>query len=132
MALETNKQYDMVVSTIMQNVMAEFKLAGKIILWDFQEDEDYDRLYFNVAAIVSDLRGVPMYIRMPFFKYLKLKWKRRKTRKNLRYISRWAAKEIPQEHKTSVYILMDFVREFYGIDMDYFKKINDEYYGWVE
>ena len=132
MALETNKQYDMVVGTIMQNVFAEHKLAGKIILWDFQEKQDLDRLYFNVAAMVSDLIKEPIYIQMPLFKYLKMKWKRRKTRKNLRYLTRWAAKDVPFESRTSVFIIMDFIREFYQVDLDYFKKINDEYYGWVE
>ena len=122
--------YDTVVGTIMSNVIVECHRCGKIILWDFQEDNDWDRLYFNVATIVADMDREPIYLQMPFWKYLRMKWKRRKQRKNLRYLSRSRAEDIPYENRTSVYILMDFIRNFYNLDKDYFKKINDEYYGW--
>ena len=122
--------YDEVVGTIMSNVIVESHRCGKIILWDFQEDNDWDRLYFNVAAIVADMDRKPIYLQMPFWKYVKMKWRRRKQRKNLRYLSRSRAEDIPYENRTSVYILMDFIRNFYNLDKDYFKKINDEYYGW--
>ena len=122
--------YDEVVGTIMSNVIVECHRCGKIILWDFQEDNDWDRLYFNVAAIVADMGREPIYLQMPFWKYVRMKWKRRKQRKNLRYLSRSRAEDIPYENRTSVYILMDFIRNFYNLDKDYFKKINDEYYGW--
>lgn len=123
--------YDTVVGTIMSNVIVERQRCGKIILWDFQEDNDWDRLYFNVAAIVADMNREPIYLQMPFWKYVKMKWKRHKQRKNLRYLSRSRAENIPYESRTSVYILMDFIRNFYDLDKDYFGKINSEYYGWV-
>ena len=122
--------YDTVVGTIMSNVIVERQRCGKIILWDFQEDNDWDRLYFNVATIIADMNKEPIYLQMPFWEYVKMKWKRRKQRKNLRYLSRSRAEDIPYENRTSVYILMDFIRNFYNLDKDYFKKINDEYYGW--
>ena len=86
----------------------------------------------NVAAIVADMKSELMYVQMPLFPYIKMKWKRRKTRKNLRYLTRWAAKRLPAESKTSIYILMDFVREYYNVPLEIFKEINDAYYGWVE
>lgn len=123
--------YDEVVATIMSNIIVERHRCSKIVLWDFQEDNDWDRLYFNVAAIVADMNKEPIYLQMPFWKYIKMKWKRRKQRKNLRYLFSWRAKDVPLENRTSVYILMDFVREFYNLPQSYFKKINDEYYGWI-
>jgi hypothetical protein len=123
--------YDTVVGTIMSNVIVERQRCGKIILWDFQEDNDWDRLYFNVATIVADMNKEPIYLQMPFWEYVKMKWKRRKQRKNLRYLSRSRAEDIPCESRTSVYIIMDFIRDFYNLDKDYFGKINSEYYGWV-
>ena len=123
--------YDEVVATIMSNIIVERHRCGKIVLWDFQEDNDWDRLYFNVAAIVADMNKELIYLQMPFWKYLKMKWKRRKQRKNLRYLFSWRADNIPLENRTSVYILMDFVREFYKLPQSYFKEINDEYYGWI-
>ena len=132
MDIDKTKKYDEIVGTILQNVLAEYKRTGKIILWDFQEEQDLDRLYFNVAAMVSDIKGIPIYVQMPLFPYLKMKWKRRKTRKNLRRLTQSIAKLIPDESRTSVFIIMDFIREFYDIDLGAFKEINDEYYGWVE
>jgi len=128
----TNKTptYDEVVGTIMSNVIVERQRCKKIILWDFQENNDWDRLYFNVAAIVADMNHEVMYLQMPLWKYVKMKWHRRKQRKNLRYLSRSRAEDIPYESRTSVYIIMDFIRNFYRLDKDYFGKINNEYYGW--
>ena len=123
--------YDEVVGTIMSNVIVERQRCGKIILWDFQEDNDWDRLYFNVAAIVADLNHEVMYLQMPLWKYLRMKWRRRKRRKNLRYLSHSRAENVPYENRTSIYIIMSFIAEFYNLDEDYFGKINSEYYGWV-
>lgn len=123
--------YDTIVGTIMSNVIVERQRCGKIVLWDFQEDNDWDRLYFNVAAIVADMNRELIYLQMPFWEYVKMKWKRRKQRKNLRYLSHSRAENIPCESRTSVYIIMDFIRNFYNLDKDDFGKINSEYYGWV-
>ena len=129
MALETNKQYDTIVATIIQNVIAEMnRTNGRIVLWDFQQNQDTDRLYYNVACIVADLSNKDIYIQMPLLQYLKFKLTRRK-RKNIHWIGR-NCKWLTDDNKTSVYIIMDFVREHYGIDMKVFKDINDEYYGW--
>lgn len=122
--------YDEVVATIMSNVIVERFRCGKIVLWDFQEDNDWDRLYFNVAAIVADMNHEAIYLQMPYHKYLRMKWKRRKQRKNLRYLYSWRADSVPPENRTSVYIIMDFIREHYKLSESYFKEINDEYYGW--
>ncbi len=123
--------YDEVVATIMSNIIVERHQCGKIVLWDFQENNDWDRLYFNVAAIVADMNKEPIYLQMPFWKYVKMKWKRHKQRKNLRYLFSWRAENVPLENRTSVYILMDFIRDYFKLSQSYFKEINDEYYGWV-
>lgn len=127
----TTPSYDEVVGTIMSNIIVERHRCGKIALWDFQEDNDWDKLYFNVAAIVADMNKEPIYLQMPLFKYLKMKWKRHKQRKNLRYLFSWRAKDIPLESRTSIYIIMNFIREYYKLPKDYFEKINSEYYGWI-
>jgi len=129
---ETEIKYNRIVGTILQNVLAERNITDKIILWDFQESQSMDRLYFNVASIVADMGKERMYLQMPFFTYLKMKWKRRKTRKNLRWCGPLRARQLPNEAKTSVYILMDYVREYYNVSYDTFEKINNEFYGWVE
>lgn len=127
---ETEIKYNQIVGTIMQNVFAERNVANKIVLWDFQESQPMDRLYFNVASIVADMGKECIYIQMPLFAYLKMKWHRRKTRKNLRWCGPLMARRLPDEAKTSVYILMDFVREHYNESYGIFEEINNEFYGW--
>ena len=131
MALETNKQYDEIVGTIMQNVIAEMNRSdGRIVLWDFQHNQDMDRLYYNIACIVADLYDKQIYLQMPLLQYLRFKYVHRK-RKNIHWISR-KCKWLKDENKTSIFIIMDFVRAHYGINRTLFKDINEEYYGWEE
>lgn len=74
----------------------------------------------------------PIYLNMHLIDYLLFKWKRRKSRKNLRYFGPNHAAELDDEHKTSIYLIMDFIREQMDFDYSLYKDINDEYYGWVE
>lgn len=129
--METNKQYDEIVSKIMQNVLNQSTYTDNtIVLWDFQQTAPMDRLYYNVACIVADLTDIKLYVQMPFFEYLLFKFKRRK-RKNLHWVSRHAEWVNP-EGKTSVYIIMDFIREYFDIEMSVFEEINNAYYGWID
>ena len=129
---EKFRRYDEIVNTILKNILVERERCGKILLWDFNPVDHGDRLYFNVATIVADINKEPMYLNMPLFDYLKFKWKRRKSRKNLRYFGPHRAAELDNEHKTSIYIIMDFIREQMDFNYSLYKDINDEYYGWVE
>ena len=127
--METNKQYDEIVRTIMQNVVNQSTYTdGKVVLWDFQQNCDADKLYYNVACIVADLFNEQIYIQMPFFQFLKLKYKQRK-RKNIHWIDRKTNK-INAMGKTSVYIIMNYIKDYYQIDEQKFADINNEYYGW--
>ena len=129
---ETEIRYNQIVGTLIQNVISEYGRAGKkVVLWDFHEEQPYDRLYFNAAAIFADWKKKKMYIQMPLIPYLKLKWRRRKTRRNLRWCGPLMAHTLPDEAKTSVYLIMSFVAEYYNIDMEVFKTIQDEFYSWV-
>ena len=129
--MDTNKQYDEIVRTIMQNVLAERNIASRILLWDFQEEQATDRLYFNVASIIADIYKENIYLQMPLIPYLKMKWRRRKGRKNLRWVGHFRANQLPEDAKTSVFILMDYVREYYDLPYEIFEDINNEYYGWI-
>lgn len=125
-------QYDKVVNTTMTNVLVERQRCGKYLLWDFNPLDHADRLYFNITAIAADLDKEFIWLNMPLIDYIKLKWKRRKTRKNLRYFGPIRARKLDSEHKTSVYILMSFIAEQLGIDYKLFDEINETYYGWYE
>lgn len=129
---ETEIRYNQIVGTIMQNVISECGLAGdRIVLWDFHEDQPYDRLYFNAAAIVANWKKKRMYVQMPLINYVKFKWKRRKTHRSLRWCGPLMARALPSEAKTSIYLIMSFVAEYYNIDMEVFKTIQDEFYTWI-
>ena len=126
------KHYDEIVSTILKNILVERERCGKILLWDFNPIDHGDRLYFNIAAIVADMNKEPMYLNMNLIDYLLFKWKRRKSRKNLRYFGPSHAAKLDAEHKTSIYLIMSFICEQMEFDYSLYKEINDEYYGWVE
>ena len=124
--------YDSVVNTIMTNVLVERERCGKFLLYDFHQEEDSDRLYFNVTAVAADLRKENIYLDMPFRDYVKFRIKRWKRRMNLKWLSPSAKKKLSNEYKTSVLLLMDFVAEHLHISHNLFKEINDTYYGWVD
>jgi len=127
MELKTNKEYDAIVGTIMQNVLAESHRAdGKIVLWDFQHDQPMDKLYYHAACLISDIYNKQIYLEMKLFDYLKFK-KANKKRKNLHWVWR-KHNSLPDDCKTSVYIIMDFIRDYYNIPIETFEEINKEYY----
>ena len=124
------KQYDMIVSTIMLNILAERNRNGLYLIYNFDEVNDSHKLYFNIATIAVDIAKEALYLDMSFFKYIKFKFKRRKYRKNLRWFNPLKRKTISEELKTNVDTIMNFVCDELKINQSLFKEINDEYYGW--
>ena len=130
---ELYKRYDEIVALILLNVMNEYIYCNKqIILWNFFPDNHLHRLYFNVAVMLSDMLKIPIYIQTDLFTYIKLKWKRRKTRKNLRYLTRRRADSVQDGCKTDIEDILKCVCESKNTDFSTLKEINDKYYGWVE
>ena len=125
-------KYDEVVSTVMRNILVERERVGKFLLYDFQPQMDADKLYFNVANVAATMRKENLYLNMPLLDYIKFRKKRGKKWSNLRWCIPWTLKKLDNEHKTSIYIIMDFIKETLDIPSNMFKDINDEYYGWVE
>lgn len=121
--------YDKIVNSILMNVYSERQRAGKIVLWDFYPKDDVEMLYYNISAIVSDIEHDYIYLDLGLIDYLKFKWKKRKGRKNLRRLTNRIKNKLPQDSKTSVYILMDYVKSYYNVDMNTLRNINKEYYG---
>ncbi len=127
MEAETNNLYDKIIGTIMQNVIAESNRAGgKVVLWDFHPEYAIDRLYYYVACMVADIYKKNIYLEMRLIKFLKFR-KANKKRKNLNWVWRNHT-NLPAECQTSVYILLDYVREYYDISVDVFDEIVKEYY----
>ena len=119
--------YDKIVNSIYLNVCAERKRAGEIIIWDFQPENPADLLYYNVATAASDVEECDVYLDMPLLKFWKF-CREHKGRKNLCWMSPRLKKTYPAEVKTSVYIVMDYVRMHYNIPIGMFKRINEAYY----
>ena len=125
------KLYDSVVMTVMTNVLVERERCGKFLLYDFHPEKDADKLYFNVSAIAADLQRENLYLDLSFWSYVKFKIKWRK-RKNLKWFGFFSKRKLKDEHKTSVYILMNFIAEHLRVSDEIFKEINDTYYGWID
>lgn len=131
-SIQKYAEYDNVVRTIMTNVLVERERCGKFLLYDFKGNNGAEKLYFNVTAVAADLRKEAIYMDMPLMTYIKFWLKRRKNRKNLRWLGPIRKHKLDNEYKTSVYILMDFIREQLNISEELYDDINNEYYGWVE
>lgn len=124
------KQYDQVVNAIMINILIERERCGMFLLYDFNSKDDADVLYYNVTTAAADLRKENIYLNMPLLDYIKFRKKRSKNRSNLRWFNPILNKKLDSEHKTSIYLIMDFIREQLNIDYSLYKEINDEYYRW--
>lgn len=122
-------EYDRVVSIIIQNILVERARCGKFLLYDFNKSQTEDKLYYNIMTLISDLEKELIYIDMPLFQYIKFKLRRIKTRKNLRWFGPIQKMKLSNENKTSVYIIMDFIREQLNLSDTFFEEINKEYYG---
>lgn len=120
--------YDNVISTIMTNILVERQRCGKILLYDYDPSNAADRLYFNVATIAADLNKENIYINTPLLDYRKIRKKFGKKRSNLRWFGPLEKKKLSDDHKTSVYIIMDFIGEQLNISDKVFQDINREYY----
>lgn len=126
------KQYDQVVQTVMTNILVERQRCGKFIIYDFDQTEDGNKLYFNVTAVAADLNKEKIYLNMPLLDFIFFWKKRRKKRKNLRWLNPIQKKKLPDENKTSAFIIMDFICKELNLNYHLFTEINNEYYGWID
>ena len=124
------EQYDKVVNTIMMNILVERERCGMFLLYDFNPKDDADVLYYNVTTAAADLRKENIYLNMPLLDYIKFRKKRSKNRSNLRWFNPILNRKLDSEHKTSIYLIMEFIKEQLNIDYSLYKEINDEYYRW--
>lgn len=127
---EKYAQYDMVVQTIMKNILVERERCGMFLLYDFNPKDDADKLYYNIATIAADLRKENIYLNMSLLDYIKFRKNRGKKRTNLRWFNPIQNKKLNSEQKTSIYLIMSFIKEQLNIDYSLYKEINDEYYRW--
>ena len=128
------KENNQLVAIIADNILVERqRMNGKIILWDFQQEQETDRLYYHVATLMSDVVGEDVYLEMPLFDFLIFKWKRRKGRKNLKRVNSKIKKEIEINDRTSIYEIMMFIQKEFNLASNKFEEINDCFYGeWIE
>lgn len=126
------KMYDNVVSTVMMNVIVEKQRCGKFLIYDFDQTDDGNKLYFNVTLVAADLAKEKIYLDMPLLDFIFFWKKRRKNRKNLRWFGPFQKRKLSDENKTSTLIIMDFICEQLNLNYRLFKEINDEYYGWID
>ena len=64
------KMYDNVVSTVMMNVIVEKQRCGKFLIYDFDQTDDGNRLYFNVMSVAADLEKEKIYLDMPLLDFI--------------------------------------------------------------
>lgn len=126
------KLYDDVISTIMTNILVERHRNAKFLIYSFDQYDDTNKLYFNVTAVAADLNKEKIYLDMPLLDFIFFWKKRRKKRRNLRWLNPIQKKKISDDNKVKASTIMDFICEQLDLNYRLFKEINDEYYGWVD
>lgn len=122
------KIYNNVVSTIMTNILIERERNGFFLLYNFNPNNEEDKLYFNITAIAADLRKENIFLNISLFNFLKFKFTHRK-RKNLKWFSLFKNRKLNDEFKIDISTLMNFISEQLNISSELFEMINKEYYG---
>lgn len=124
-------EYDSIIQTIAINIMIERERSGNYIISNFNSHYDSHKLFFNVTAVLADLNHEKIYLDMSLLNYLKFRIKRGKKRSNLRWFGPFKKSKL-KENVVDTSKLMNFITVELNLDRDLFKKINDEYYGWVD
>lgn len=122
--MENDKQryYDEIVSTIIQNVLAEYQHNGRFVISNFNPSFAADRLYFEASLIASEFyNNEPIYIHAPFLTYWHFKFTHWKLRKIIKYTGKLYG-------VTSVSVIMEHVRKYYDLDWSVFGDIVKEFY----
>lgn len=137
MCNETTKEqlyneYDSIIQTIATNIMIERERSGNYIISNFNPQYDSHKLFFNVTAVLADLNHEKIYLDMSLLDYLKFRIKRSKKRSNLRWFGSFKKKKLKDRDLVDTSKLMLFIATSLNINVDLFRKINNEYYGWVD
>lgn len=122
--MENDKQryYDEIVSTIIQNVLAEHQRNGYFVINNFNPSFAADKLYFEASLIASEFyNNEPIYIHAPLLSYWHFKLTHWKLRKIIKYIGKLYG-------ITSVSVIMEHVRKYYDLDWSVFSDIVKEFY----
>lgn len=122
--MENDKQryYDEIVSTIIQNVLAEHQRNGYFVINNFNPSFAADKLYFEASLIASEFcNNEPIYIHAPFLSYWHFKLTHWKLRKIIKYTGKLYG-------ITSVSVIMEHVRKYYDLDWSVFSDIVKEFY----
>ena len=121
--------YDDIIGTLLMNVLSEDQRCGSIVLKDFHIERPSHRLYFEAAVIANAICKTPIYMDMPFFKYVKFKYskKNRKMRKTIHKYNTSAAKTL-KASPTKLSIILNHVADFYKIDNEVYTDILKAYY----
>lgn len=122
--------YDKVIGSIMGNILSERNINKKIILKGYNDDDPAHRLYLNAAIIISDLFNDSVFINSGFLTFIKLKWRRRKLRRQIRYLKAINLEAIDSEI-TPIDTIIDYICRTYNIERDIMTEINNTYYGGI-
>lgn len=120
--------YDKIVGSIMGNILSEKNINKKIILKGYNDNDPAHKLYLNAAVIISDLSNEPIFINSSFLTFVKLKWRRRKLGKQIRYLKAINLESIDSEI-TPIDTIIDYVCRTYNIEREVMTEINNTYYG---
>ena len=104
--------YDKIMADVVANVITEAgRTDNKIYLKWFDPGYGGHKTYFYGALVASDVCKIPIYLDMPFFKYLKFKFSNWKRRKQLHWVR---VKNVPLA-ATPIQAIIDHLEIFHDL-----------------
>lgn len=132
--------YDEIISVSISNAGAERQRNGICLIREFDPKNPRHMLYYEASLIYCSIIGEPLYLYMPFFKYIGFILKHWKSRKQLKFLSydNLMDYELQKSHSlefviSSATTIMNHVagwaNEMYELSAEEFDKIYEEVYG---
>ena len=85
--MEKQRIYDEIISVSISNAGAERQRNGICLIRDFDPDNPRHMLYYEASLIYCSVIGEPLYLCMPWYKYIWFLFHHLKSRKQLKFIS---------------------------------------------
>lgn len=87
--MEKQRIYDEIISVSITNAGAERQRNSICLIRDFNPNDPRHMLYYEASLIYCSVIGEPLYLSMPWYKYIWFLLHHWKSRKQLKFISEW-------------------------------------------
>lgn len=136
--MDKQRIYDEIISVSITNAGAERQRNSICLIREFNPNDPRHMLYYEASLIYCSVIDEPLYLNMPWYKYVWFLLHHWKSRKQLKFLSKWELidRELSKEDDNFAIadadVLVEHIcrwaKETYGISEDEFNRIYEEVY----